>query len=78
METGNREATLIPKDDLKFEVLRQDQRGGQHVGTDPCDIRVTHVPTGIIATCGFSNSQHRNRSIALEMIEAALTSPNFK
>lgn len=69
---------MIPADDLKVEVLRRDQRGGQHVGVDPCDVKVTHVPTGITATVGFSRSQYRNRNVAVRMIESAITDPDLK
>jgi protein subunit release factor A len=68
---------MIPEAELKVETLRRDQRGGQHVGTDPCDVRVTHIPTGITATVGCCRSQYRNRNIAVEMIEAALTHADF-
>ena len=69
-------ADLIPTDELKVEVVRLHQ-GGQHVGYTSEPIKVTHIPTGIVAIVE-SRSQHRARMIAVEMIEAALTSPNFR
>ena len=48
--------------------------GGQHAGSPATEIRVTHIPTGLIAQCGACRSQHKNKAIAIEMIEAALTS----
>jgi protein subunit release factor A len=69
---------LIPAEDIKVEVLRKDRRGGQHVGVDPTDIKVTHIPTGITATVGWDRSQVRNRNIALRMIESAITDPDFR
>lgn len=69
---------MIPPEDLKVETLRRDQRGGQHVGVDPCDVKVTHVPTGISATVGYSRSQARNRNIAIRMIESAITDPELR
>ncbi len=69
---------MIPAADLKVEILRFDQRGGQHVGAEPCDIKVTHLPTGITATVGFSRSQYRNRNVAMRMIESAITDPDLK
>lgn len=68
---------MIPTEELKTETLRRDQRGGQHVGSDPCDVKVTHIPTGISATVGCCRAQHRNRSIAIRMIELALDDPEF-
>lgn len=67
---------LIPPDDLKVEVVRKDQ-GGQHVGYTSMPIKVTHIPTGIVAIVEC-RSQHRSRQVAVEMIEAALTSRNFQ
>jgi protein subunit release factor A len=69
---------VIPAEDLKVETLRRDHRGGQHVGVEPCDVKVTHVPTGITATVGYSRSQVRNRNIAVRMIESALTDPDLR
>jgi protein subunit release factor A len=68
---------MIPPEELRIEVLRRDKRGGQHVGVEPSDIKVTHIPTGISATVGCCRSQFRNRNIAVEMIEAALTHQDF-
>ena len=47
--------------------------GGQHAGTPPMEVRVTHLPTGLVAQCGAARSQHINKMVATEMIEAALT-----
>ncbi len=67
---------LIPHEHLKIEVLRQSP-GGQQVGTRS-GVKVTHVPTGITATVEMERSQHRNREIAMHMIEAAITHPRFR
>lgn len=48
--------------------------GGQYAGMPATDIRVTHIPTGVMAQCGLHRSQHKNRQIAMEMIEWALAS----
>ncbi len=66
---------VIPNEDLHVEVIYP-SRGGQHVGHTITPIRVTHIPTGISATVQC-RSQHKSRMVAVEMIEAALTSPNF-
>lgn len=70
-------ASLIPDTDLQIELVRPPNQGGQHVGWTSTPIRVTHLPTGISATVEM-RSQHRSRQVATEMIEAALTSPNFR
>jgi len=70
----------IPADELKIEVYPIDgidQRGGQHAGT-PSGVRVTHIPSGIMAYVNAGRSQHINRMIALDMILAAITHPRFR
>ena len=64
---------------LKIEIIYRgtgttEMPGGQHAGTPASDIRVTHIPSGVFAQVGVSRSQHKNKIIAVEMIEAALTS----
>ena len=70
---------MINLEDLKVEIWppRQD-RGGQHVGTGPSGVKVTHLPSGIEAFVEIGRSQHINRLIAVEMIEAAITHPMFR
>lgn len=46
--------------------------GGQQAGTPATAVRVTHIPTGLMAQCGEGRSQHRNRLIAGEMLEWGL------
>ena len=69
-------ADLIPPEDLKVEVVQPHSKGGQHVGYTILPVKVTHIPTGIVATVAC-RSQHKSRQVAVEMIEAALTSRNF-
>jgi protein subunit release factor A len=65
-------------DDYKIEVIYEqtgttERPGGQHAGSPACSVRVTHIPTGIMAQCGIFSSQFRNKKTAIEMIEWALT-----
>lgn len=66
----------IRNEDLKVEALR-DPPGGQHVGVRT-GVRITHLPTGLMAECESERSQHRNRQIAMDMILGGLTSPHFR
>lgn len=68
---------MIPDEDLHAEWYGPHPQGGQHCGTI-CHVKVTHIPTGIFAVVGTERSQHRNRRIAVDMIEAALTSPHYR
>lgn len=67
----------INSEDLKIEVARRNPPGGQYVGTES-GVRVTHLPTGLIAECKTERSQHRNRLIAMDMLFGGLTSPHFR
>lgn len=66
---------MIPAEDLKMETWPFGHHpGGQYVGTHPT-IKLTHIPTDTVAVVSVARSQHKNKAIALEMIEAALTHP---
>lgn len=52
--------------------------GGQHVGSGPSGVKVTHNPSGIVAFVDIGRSRFTNREIALDMIAAALTHPRFR
>jgi protein subunit release factor A len=71
-------SSLINPEDIRTEAWPPRQsRGGQHVGTGASGVKVTHIPSGIEACVEIGRSQHINRLIAVEMIEAALTHPRF-
>mgnify|MGYP002141892168 CR=1 FL=1 len=57
---------------LSIETVDHQPPGGQHVGAQIRTIKVSHLPTGLSATCGCERSQLRNRDIARAMIEAGL------
>ena len=67
----------IRPEDLKVEASKRDPPGGQHVGTET-GVKITHLPTGLTAECKTERSQHRNRSVAMDMILGGLTSPHFR
>lgn len=52
--------------------------GGQHAGLPASAIRVTHIPTGLMAQCGEERSDHKNRIIATEMVQWGLASIGWK
>jgi len=58
--------------DLRFETYRAGGAGGQHVNKTESAVRVTHVPTGVVAACQNERSQHRNRAMAVKMLKAKL------
>ena len=71
---------MIPPEDIKCESWppRTGSPGGQHVGTGPSGVKVTHLPSGIEACVEIGRSQFDNRNIAMDMILAAITHPRFR
>lgn len=67
----------IPAEHLRITAYPDRGKGGQHVGT-ASGVMIEHLPTGIAAVVYCERPQHSNKSIAIDMIMAALTNPRMR
>ena len=59
---------ILKADDLKVETFRSSGAGGQNVNRRETAVRITHLPTGLVASCQTERYQAVNKKIALEIL----------
>jgi peptide chain release factor 2 len=64
--------TKIPPVELRVDTYRSGGKGGQNVNKVETAVRITHIPTGVVAASQNQRSQHQNRATAMKLLISKL------